>query len=100
MNLKNFLKKISIIFIFIPFLSNAEIIIDNNLNKTESTLINTIGILNGSKIINVNRNQIILDNKKYNDNYKKEKDLENLEIKKYDIKYTENVKETPRVIHK
>lgn len=100
MNLKNFLKKTSIIFIFIPFFSNAEIIIDNNLNKAESTLLNTIGILNGSKIINVNRNQIILDNKEYSDNYKKEKDLENLEIKKYDIKYTDNVKETPRVIYK
>lgn len=97
MNLKNFLKKISIIFIFIPFFSNADIIIDNNLNKAESTLINTIGILNGNKIIHVNRNQIIVNNKEDHEINKKEKDLE---IKKYDINYTENVKETPRATYK
>lgn len=94
MILKNILIKISLLFLFVPIFSSAEIIIDNNLNKAESTLLNTLGTLKGSKIININRNKIVIDN---NLNYKEEKNKEDIQIKKYNVNYSEPTKETPKV---
>lgn len=94
MILKNILIKTSLLFLFVPIFSSAEIIIDNNLNKAESTLLNTLGTLKGSKIININRNQIVIDN---NHNNKEEKNKEDIQIKKYNVNYSEPTKETPKV---
>lgn len=96
MSLGSILIKSSLFFIlFISNFSNAEIIINNNLNKTESTLLNVLGTLNGSKIININRKQIVVDN---NDNKKSEDNKEDISLKKYNINYTEPTKETKRVV--